>query len=55
MKSIAKDLNIDIEMKIFADACAILGTIAHRGICKTRPLDTNYLWGQEMAAKKKKR
>ena len=51
-RSISKDLDIHFDMEIFADASAAPGIISRRGILKIRHVDANYLWTQEMAARK---
>ena len=50
--SIAKDMNIEVNIVVMADAPAALGIISRRGICKVRHLNTNSRWIQEKAAKK---
>ena len=46
-----KDLGTHMNGVVLGDANEALATVARRGLCKLRHLDTNYLWIQEKAAK----
>ena len=43
LQPIGKDLDIDLELRILADASAALGITARRGIGKVRRLDGNHI------------
>ena len=53
IQPIAKYVNMNVRMKILVNALAALGITSRRGIGQVRHLDTNHLWVQEMAAKKR--
>ena len=50
--SILKDLGMEFNAKVFADASAALGIIARKGLGKVRHIDTGFLWIQEASAKR---
>jgi len=47
LKSLAEDLGMTIELKVFADASAAIGICRRSGIGKVRHLATGQLWVQE--------
>ena len=52
IQSIMKDLGQIVEGHVWADASAALGIVNRKGLGKVRHLDTNYLWIQDVAARK---
>ena len=50
--SILKDLGMEFNAKVFADASASLGITARKGLGKVRHIDTGFQWIQEASAKK---
>ena len=50
--SMYKDIGESIEGTVLGDASAALAVIQRRGLGKLRHVDTNYLWVQEVAARK---
>ena len=51
LMSMYKDLGTPMSGLVLGDASAALAIVARRGLGNLRPLDTNYLWIQEKAAK----
>ena len=47
MRAIARDLGIDLEIKLLSDATAALGISRRLGVGKIRHLDTSLLWIQQ--------
>ena len=47
MRAIARDLGIDLELKLLSDATAALGISRRLGVGKIRHLDTSLLWIQQ--------
>ena len=50
--SLWKDLGIQLSGHLLADASAALGILKRRGLGKVRHLNSNYLWVQEVMAKR---
>ena len=47
MQSTAKDLGLDISVRIHTDACSAIGIARRRGLGKIRRLDVEDLWVQQ--------
>ena len=47
IQSIARDLGLDLKLKVLTDATAAIGIARRRGLGKIRHLDTADLWVQE--------
>ena len=52
MQSLLRDLGVDVNLRVKADASAALGVVNRVGLGKLRHLHTNWLWVQEKAMKK---
>ena len=50
--SVTQDFGRPLKAKVFADASAALGIIVRRGLGKVRHIDTNFLWVQEISARR---
>ena len=53
MISMAKDLGINLQGKVWGDASAALGIIHRKGLGRTRHIDAGYLWIQQVAAERR--
>ena len=53
MCSIARDWGLVLVGRVWADASAALGIVGRQGLGKVRHLDTNILWVQEAALRKR--
>jgi hypothetical protein len=51
--SIARDWGLELLGRVWADASAALGIVGRQGLGKVRHLDTNVLWVQEAALRKR--
>ena len=47
LRSLAKDLAMDLDVVVFTDAAAAIGIVRRRGLGKVRHLDVTDLWLQE--------
>ena len=52
LQSLLKDLGVEADVRVLADASAALGVVQRRGIGKLRHVHTNFLWVQEASASK---
>lgn len=52
-RSMAADLGENVRIRLYTDSAAVLGIIGSRGLGKVRHLGTDYLWLQDLVAKKK--
>ena len=53
MQLIAKDIGIELHLRLLTDSTAANGIIYRRALGKLRHLEVGYLWLQDQAANKK--
>lgn len=53
IQSMARDMNMELRVRILADASVALGIVSRRGVGKIRHLDINCLWIQKVSARKR--